>query len=462
LGTTETPHLGTPQLVRQFLLSNSDATVRFFCFLIATAILFIRPSELIEELDKVQLYEAAMVASILTAFGVLLQQLTLTSLRERPLTACIVGLLIAMIASHLVRGATFEARQAGILFGKIVIFYLLVVTNLDTSRRFRWYLFAVIVLMSIQVGLGLCQYFGLIQIEALASFAQREYDPTTGEMKVIPRLCGCGIFHDPNDLCVLLAVSSVFCVYLITEKRLGLIRFLVLIPLSVFVYSIPLTHSRGGLLALIGCVCSLLVSLLGLRRGTLLLLVALPLLLVGIGGRQTRFDLDDSNDTSQHRMRLWSDGLVLLRSSPIFGIGQGNYAEHAGLTAHNTYVESFTELGFFGGTCFVSLFLYSLGSLRRLPQQHGWDRLGSLAHFRPFAIAAVLGLGIGLVSLSRLYTPSTYLLFGIVAAYLRLVSYEVPSGLPPLTIRLMSRLLFAGLLTVVGFQLFIMAFVRWS
>ena len=207
---------------------------------------------------------------------------------------------------------------------------------------------------------------------------------------------------------------------------------------------------------------SLLVSALGFRRGGILLAVAIPVVLVAVGGRMTRFDVTDADDTSQHRIRLWSEGLSQIPSRPLFGIGQGNYAEVAGLSAHNSYVEACTELGALGGSCFVSAVLYGLWVFRRLGRQPAFQAAGSLTWFRPFGFAMLVALAVGLYSLSRLYTQPTYTVFGVVTAYFALVSDRVPGVVPPLSVRSAGVLVAASTAVLFGLYLFVNSMVRWS
>jgi O-antigen ligase len=59
------------------------------------------------------------------------------------------------------------------------------------------------------------------------------------------------------------------------------------------------------------------------------------------------------------RMDLWSEGLELLKSHPLFGVGYGQMPGYTsnGLTAHNSVVVCAVELGLFG-LYFWSMFLF--------------------------------------------------------------------------------------------------------
>ncbi|MCI0703402.1 MAG: O-antigen ligase family protein [Planctomycetia bacterium] len=437
--------------------------IPFVLFLLVTAVLIIRPAEIIPGLENAQIYEFVILGALAASANAILRHLSQVAAGKRPVSVCMFGLLGAVALSHLTSGTVGAAATSGFMFLKIVLFYLLLVANLRTTWRIRVFLLWLCVLMMAQVGLGLLQYFEVIDVEALKPHLQSEYDPTTSEL-IAPtaRLCGAGIFHDPNDLCVLLAVGVVFTLYKLTDRSAGAARFAWMIPLGVFLGAIPLTHSRGGLLALLAGLGTLAIVRLGARRGMLLLALAIPVLFVAVGGRMTHFDVNDANDTSQHRLRAWSDGLLAFRQAPVFGVGQGKYEDHAGLVAHNTYVESYTELGFFGGTCFVAAFAYVTWCLLRLRRSPLRDRHPELARLRPYMLAALVALMVGLVSLSRGYTPPTYLFLGLAASYLHLAASYTPRAVPPLTTELVLRGVGLSGLILAALQIFTVTFVRWS
>src|SRR5260370_10175657 len=146
-------------------------------------------------------------------------------------------------------------------------------------------------------------------------------------------------------------------------------RLACLPPLLLFGYGLVLTRSRGGFLALVAGLFTLFQARFGWRRTLLLASAGLPLLFVLFAGRQTT--LSTVEGTGQDRIQLWSEGLGLFREAPLFGIGQGEYADRVGLVAHNSFVHCFAELGFAGGALFLGAFgsaLVMLGRLQPAPR----------------------------------------------------------------------------------------------
>jgi hypothetical protein len=99
--------------------------MRFTLFLIANAMLFIRPSELIPELHAVEIYRWFILACLVVSFPVVLKQLSLRFDGVPPIVTCVVLLLPAVFVSGFFHG-NFELIQDTIVeFGKVLIYFLL-------------------------------------------------------------------------------------------------------------------------------------------------------------------------------------------------------------------------------------------------------------------------------------------------------------------------------------------------
>ena len=396
----------------------------FLLFILVNATLFIRPGEIVPDLEGWPIYQWVILSCLVVAYPRVLDQFTRDALVSRPITVCVVGLWLAVVLSCLVRLSTFEARDVGFEFGKVVLYYLLLVAVVDTPERLRklllWLAGFVIILALIAV----LQYHGVIQMASITTLEEKRLDEETGEFVVVPRLRSTGIFNDPNDVCLVLGLGIQIGLYFAGDKRRGPIRFAWLAPVVLFGYTLIRTQSRGGLLGVMAGLLVLSYARYDWRKTTAAAVVAVPLLLAVLGSRQSNFDLGDKDDTAQARVQLWSEGFALFKQAPIVGIGARQYSEEVGWVAHNSFVHAYTELGLFGGTLFIGAFYCALAGLRRAGTAGANPQDSELVRLRPFVTAIVVGYAVGLWSLSRNYVPPTFLVLGLASAYLRVSAAE--------------------------------------
>lgn len=387
-------------------------------FYVLNAILFIRPADLIESLQPFQLYQLAIVGCLATSYPAVLGQLSIESLLRRPMTLCVTGILVAIVLSQLQFASIYDARTSGFDFAKILLYFLLLQSNLESPARFRHFLTSLVIFTAIASSLALAQYHGLVDIPALAAYEQREVDEETGDIIVFARLCGAGIFNDPNDVCLLLTIAMMLCLYRFFEPGAGLKRLIWLLLLGLFFFTFIETKSRGGFIALMVAVNVLIVSRFGVKKAMPLWMLGLPAVLVLFGGRMTRIEVDGG--TGQHRVQLWREALGLLREYPLFGVGQGMLPEYTRLVAHNSYVHAFAELGLFGGGCFIALVYLAVVQLRQLKGRTDLVPDPEMQRLRPYLLGIVCGYCTGILTLSRVYIVPTYMVLGLAAAFVEL------------------------------------------
>ena len=425
----------------------------FPLFLLLTAVLFVRPAEVVPELLGLPIYNGLILACLASAPARVLGQLAPGSLLAGPVSACVVGVLAGVVLSHACRFDLTNATGWGVEFAKVVLFYLLTVAVLDTPARLRRYLTFLTVCVAALAGLALLQYHGAINVPALAALERVEYDEEGGAVS-FTQLRSTGVFNDPNDLCLILVVGVVLALYGLFETR-GLLRAVWAAPLAVFLYALVLTRSRGGFLALLAGLLWLLVGRLGFKKAVPLAVLAVPGLFLMSGGRQTQLSVGQG--TAQERIEKWREGLAMFARSPLTGIGVGRYADEVGLVAHNSFVHAYTEMGLVGGDAFLGLFLTGLLALGRAGGGAPPGGAGGLSRLRPYLSAVIVGYGTGLLSLSRCYIIPTYMIFGLASAYIR-VSAD-PASPPPLRLDLRhgARVFAAGLGFLVAAKLFVAA-----
>jgi putative inorganic carbon (HCO3(-)) transporter len=436
----------------------------FAFFLLLTGLLFIRPADFNPELDGVPFYLIVAVVCLLLDVPRLVRLLSPRALAAQPATVCVLGVFAAAVGSHIARMALGEAFDTATEFSRVIAYYLLLITLLDTPLRLRRFLFWLLACILVLTSLAVLQYHGFIHIASFAEISERTFDPETGKFIAIRRLRGTGIFNDPNDISLLLLVGMSIALFWLANRRVGILyRILGLFPFGLFAYAFALTKSRGGFLALLAAVVTLFWYRYGRTRALLVSGLCLPVLLFLFAGRQTSYDLEDRESSGQARISLWSEGLEMFKENPILGIGYKQYAEEARQVAHNSYLHAYTELGVLGGTIFCGIVLILALSLRRVARARRAIRDPDLRRLQPFFMAAAIGYAVGLFSLSRCYVESTYLVFGLAVVYVRLAKTE-PVLIPPvrLDFRLAFRMAVFGFLMLAGIDLCVRLFAQYS
>ncbi len=427
-------------------------------FILLNAALFIRPVELFPEID-LQIYLCLMVLCLLASTSQLAAVINSQALSRSPSTCCVLGLLPALALSHLVHlqfGLALDCVQQ---FAKVVIYYLLFVAVVDTIPHLQSFFFWLNRFVIVLTALALLQYHGIVDIPSLTVLQQNDVDPETGEAYVIPRLCSTGLFNDPNDLCNIVVIGILISLFVMIELRRGFHRLLWLAPIGMQLYAVKLTYSRGGLIALSAGILTFVRARFGWKKTVLVTGLLLPVVLVSFGGRQTTVDI--SNDTSQSRIQLWAEGFAVFPQSPLFGIGMGEYAERFRHVAHNSFVHTYVELGFVGGTLFSGAFYTSLWGLLRLGRHDVVFYDPEARRLRPYILAMISSYGVGLLSLSRAYTVPTYMMFGIVTVYLQSAGVISSMPAPRLDCSFVMRLLKLSVAWLLILMAFTKLMVRW-
>lgn len=407
---------------------KSIAVLAYALFTLTTATLFLRPAELFIAFADWPIYETLILATLVLTIQSLQGHFVWYYLQRQPITLCVVGVLFAVILSHLQHIYLSGAIDGATLFLKTLIYYGLLVTVVNSPSRLRGFMMTVAIGATTMVALCVLDYFEIFDFEFIQHLD--DFDGVTDEDEVITtlRMRGTGIFQDPNDLAAVIVVAGILCTYFLTDQSFDNLRFGWLIPMAVLVTGLLCTKSRGGLLA---CAVTGLVFT-GLRYGRKVAVVCAILgacLLPLIAGRQTEIDLEDG--TGQDRIQLWRDGFDAIKSPDfLFGVGQSNYYDVVGLVAHNSYIHAYVELGVVGGTMFFGCFFFSALQLYRMSRIPEGVLCDELVRMKPFIVSLLVGWATALFSLSRCYVVPTYLVFGTCAAYLNLVWIHTESGEP--------------------------------
>lgn len=221
-----------------------------------------------------------------------------------------------------------------------------------------------------------------------------------------------GVLNDPNEV-ALVASAGVPFAYAMRERKRTAARTLLVVGTLLLVGLCTLfTKSRGGQLVFLAVLAAYFVKRYGLKGVALGGLAALPILL--FGGRSGA----EAEDSTRERLECWYEGLSMWRSSPLFGVGGGQFTEHHFLTAHNSYVLVVAELGSVGLLLWTAVLYTSvkipLTGVRRYAGVPGAEVAEAWAMA---LLAAWTGILVGAFFLSFAYKHVLWIYVGLTGAY---------------------------------------------
>jgi len=163
-----------------------------------------------------------------------------------------------------------------------------------------------------------------------------------------------GFFNDPNDLGMFLVMCAPFTVYFY-KKGAFFIKIIMLLVLSILVYGVYLTGSRGTMLGLGSLVgIYFLITHAGPKLFIASIVIA-PIAATALASLQSGID-----DSANGRLYAWYDGIQMAISHPAFGIGKGRFIDEHGIAAHNSYVLALAELGVIGYTFWGGALIFTV------------------------------------------------------------------------------------------------------
>jgi len=421
----------------------------FSLLILLTAIYLIRPADWIPALAAIPLFQLTILPCLVLSAEACSKQLTSRTLRAYPVSFCVFGLLAVAFASQIVNAPGAIATTFG--FSKACIFYLLLVTLVNSQERLNAYLYGLGLILSCMGLLLLLNQQGII---------------STGPSEPIPlgqvraEALG-GQNFDANDTAAILVPGILIAFHQLFTLRAYLPRIFWLGCLLVTLTGLKLTDSRGGFIALMIGVAAYIVFRWG-KKGIMWGSLLLPLAAAQFA-TQRMTDVNAINQgTGQQRVQLWHDGLMLLKLHPIFGIGPDEFTNFIGKAAHNSFVQAYAELGFAGGTLFVGAFYFAIATLYRIHHaDHDDESEQQFLHPSVYVVFSILaGYPLAIFMLNHLYGTSTYLVLGLATATVRI---NAPDGYhEPFPIEvLLKKLLVVSLCFLIAMKIAAEVLVSW-
>ncbi len=255
-----------------------------------------------------------------------------------------------------------------------------------------------------------------------------------------------GNLEDPNELALTVSIGFPFAVAFFTRKKNVLRGLLVAGSFVLIGACVFYSQSRGGQLVLLLVLATYFVRRFGWKMGGVAGgLAAVPLLiLASMGGRSE----SEAEGSALERIECLQVGLDLVRSSPIFGVGKGQFGEYHFLTAHNSFVLAAAETGLVGFAAW-SFIIYlavkiPISGLIALKGAVGPDaeegRTWSTA-----LLASMVGLVVGSFFLSFSFHAILWIYVGLTGALAGVLRKQLPGWRVGLSRKEMGGIVFANL-----------------
>lgn len=379
----------------------------FALFLLYLILTFLRPGEQIPQLRQ------WAVMDIVSGLALAAAGIAVLGGRGVSLRAAQVPLLFGLWASALLSVLVSPSRSLAALedvlgFGKSsVTAFLLVVINVSSEKRLRT---VAIVLSLLTVIISLQAAFGYqIGVGRAPLFLDTSSDTSRDASSEQMRVRGVGLFGDPNDLAITLIAVLPLCLALRRKRAPIGNTVLAWIPIALITYTIRLTRSRGGLLALAAVIVLSLRHRIGTAAsalagvGALMAFIALGFL----GGRSLQMD-----QSAMGRIWAWSAGLEMLKSSPVWGVGFNMFTLNHHRAAHSSFVQCFAELGLLGYLLWLAVILLTLDDMRSVEKLTSADAAGLQRWGRALA-HSLAGALVGGIFLTRAYDVTLFIQLGL-------------------------------------------------
>jgi putative inorganic carbon (hco3(-)) transporter len=344
------PSFQESSLGREFLqfwaLVASLVFQPYFYLLIYIVVLYLRPQEYIDFfLGKPVVPVTLITATLLWMVGQKKQF-------EAPQHFLMVGLTASIFISVLLTGWLMGALNALTDFLPTLLLFYIVATSTTTLKRLQG---LAIVMTAVCVVIA---FHGMGQIEDEFGVGW------TGAEMIDNRITYLGFLNDPNDLSMAFLMVLPLTLYVAQVGSFWLLRLSAYASMAVILYGVFLCNSRGSLLGIAAMLFAYAVRRFGWLRSTIVAPMLLVPLLLLAPSRVSEMAADE--ESAAGRWDAWFEGFEMLKSHPLFGIGKGLFADHNGLTAHNSFVLSFAETGLIGYFFWFSILVLTALMLVRL------------------------------------------------------------------------------------------------
>ncbi len=415
----------------------------YLCLLAYVAAIYVRPGELVPALASFPVVE--LLAAISVALAGLSYLAKPRKFWDLPHDKFVLGFWLAIVASNLAWG-WFGGAFLGLAdFFKVVFYYFLMRFAIRDGRQFEGFVRTVI------LGTVFLALSGVIQFHTRFGFG--------GVRPLLDgRIRGTGIFNDPNDLAMALLMAVPFLIDEATEKAWRMPRRAFAAALLVpIIAALFYTNSRGGMVGLAVVVALQAVRRLGRLSGAV---VAAGMFAAVVALGPSRLSMLTSSEASaQDRLQAWGAALLMFKWHPLFGVGYGRFMEFHERVAHNSFVHTFAELGFFGAFFFTGICYWLLkGVLSVSPEGAPIE----IERWRKSLLTCAVGVLTSCCFLSRQYGMVLFTLVGMGACHVSLAREYEPAPDLRISLAVVRNIVLLTMGGIIGTYVLVRLLARFS
>ena len=355
-----------------------------------------------------------------------------------------------LMISALVNGLSNHSTVALELYLPRFLVYFLTVLSLrhfgDVKKVIHFF-----VLVSLILAIEGIQHKFSVSGLGWAGQARGWIDPAVIAAGGTGRTVWVGIFDGPGVFSVIYTIALPFILFYAIGPFSTSIRLFNAIALVVMLFAIYVNGSRGGLLAAMAIFGIGLIYRvkLNIRVVIIFSVLMLTVLLLAPAHLTT---VNDSSNSSAHRIDMWVQAIEMLAQNPIFGIGLGEFKYYTGhLIAHNSHLNLVGETGLPGYFLWLGLSYLALRNMVWLisdPDTTDQDK----------AFAWGLAASITGYHVASFFVTLEYVTFYMLIALASYSNYYPDKKPPPLTKRDYQIIAAAGVAILGTFRLLIMIY----
>jgi putative inorganic carbon (hco3(-)) transporter len=376
---------------------GEERSVAFWGLMMFTFVLFVAPQSFVPGLGALMPAKLAMAVAM---GAYLLSGHSFPVTRTVQYAIAFVGCAILSIPLGFWPGGSVDVFFD--LLGKSLVVFILIASVVDTPRRLK-------ILIGAMIGFGT-----VAAVYAVIQYRTGMLDPTGRRIAAFQS----PLATNPNDLALTLNILLGLALGLLPVVRRRNRRILLMIAMAFLVAGIVASFSRGGfvILGVLGVAWAVqAVRARGIQAIGVLLLVALVFAVAAppayVDRLATIFDTEaDQTGSAAQRWEVMGTALGYIAERPLFGMGLGN-SRHVAVVrggadseAHNSYLKAGAELGVIGLAVYV-LFVLSAYTAARTVRRRALGRPGGaeLASLAGGVELAVLAFAVG-----ALFSPVPY------------------------------------------------------